>query len=138
MASCSPPRPDPLKVLLVEDSPLLREMMAEMLEELPEIRLVEEVDGEARALACLEAQPVDLAIVDLELKEGSGFGILRQLQARPEHYGHPRAVVFSSYSHAAVRQRCAALGAEAFFDKAQGLEALVDFVQSAAQSASGP
>jgi len=120
-----------LRVLLVEDSPLLQDMLAEMLEDLPGVTVCACAAGEADALTRLREQPVDLAIVDLELSEGSGLGVLRQLQDAPDQARRPRAVVYSSYAHAVVRARCEALGAEAFFDKAQGMDALIDFVENA-------
>jgi len=122
-----------LRVLLVEDSPLLQDMLAEMLEDLPGVTVCACAAGETDALSQLRAQAVDLAIVDLELGEGSGLGVLRQMHDAATGARRPRAVVYSSYAHAVVRARCAALGAEAFFDKALGMDALIDFVENAVQ-----
>lgn len=120
-----------LRVLLVEDSPLLQEMLAEMLEDLPGVTVCACAAGETDAVSHLREQTVDLAIVDLELSEGSGLGVLRQMHDGGGGARRPRAVVYSSYAHAVVRARCAALGAEAFFDKALGMDALIDFVENA-------
>lgn len=120
-----------LRVVLVEDSAMLRGMLCEMLAELDGVGVVAEAEDEAGALAALEAQRPDLAIIDLELRTGSGLGVLRQLQAEPERYGRPRAVVFSNYGHAPVRARCEQLGVERFFDKSFQLDELIDFVQAA-------
>lgn len=128
------PVPGRLRVFLVEDSPLLRDVLGQLLGEIEGVALVGQAAGEAAALAGLEAGHADLVIVDLELDQGNGFGILQQLKAAPRRYGQPRAIVFSSYNHQAVRKRCAGLGAEAFFDKAQGLDGLVDFIQAAAEA----
>jgi len=126
-----------LKVLLVEDSPLLQDMLAEMLDDLPGVAVCACAAGEADAVSKLGEQAVDLAIVDLELSEGSGLGVLRQMQDAAGRFGHPRAVVYSSYAHAVVWARCEALGAEAVFDKAMGMDALIDFVEGVAQG-TGP
>ena len=123
-----------LKILLVEDSALLRELLEEMFDELEGVELVGVVDGETKALQTLAKETPDLAIVDLELSEGSGLGILRELSESPDRYGQPRAVVFSSYARESLRRRCKAYGVEAFFDKADGMDDLIDFVQSAVQS----
>jgi DNA-binding NarL/FixJ family response regulator len=120
-----------LRVVLVEDSAMLRGMLCEMLAELDGVGVVAEAEDEAGALAALEAQRPDLAIIDLELRTGSGLGVLRQMQAEPERFGRPRAVVFSNYGHAPVRARCEQLGVERFFDKSFQLDELIDFVQSA-------
>ena len=132
----APLHPEPasapaLRVVLVEASAMLRGMLCEMLAELDGVGVVAEAEDEAGALAALEAQRPDLAIIDLELRTGSGLGVLRQLQAEPERYGRPRAVVFSNYGHAPVRARCEQLGVERFFDKSFQLDELIDFVQAA-------
>ncbi len=120
-----------LRVVLVEDSAMLRGMLCEMLAELDGVGVVAEAEDEQGALAALETQRPDLAIIDLELRMGSGLGVLRQLQAEPERFGRPRAVVFSNYGHAPVRARCEQLGVERFFDKSFQLDELIDFVQGA-------
>lgn len=120
-----------LRVVLVEDSAMLRGMLREMLAELDGVGVMAEAEDEAGALAALEAQRPDLAIIDLELRTGSGLGVLRQMQAEPERFGRPRAVVFSNYGHAPVRARCEQLGVERFFDKSFQLDELIDFVQAA-------
>lgn len=124
---------DPLRILLVEDSPLLRGMLGEMLDEIDGVALYGEADGECAALEQMEVGDFDLAIVDLELTQGSGFGVLQRLKQDPDRFGCTRAVVFSTHAHRAVRQRCEALGAAAFFDKAKGMDELLDFVESAAR-----
>lgn len=128
------PSPDALRVFLVEDSPLLREVLGDSIAELDGVTLAGEADGEEAALAGLQGKGADVLIVDLELRQGNGFGVLRRVQAEPERYGRPRTVVFSTYGHHAVRQRCEGLGAEAFFDKALGLDGLLEFIQAAVNS----
>ena len=56
----------------------------------------------------------DLAIVDLVLEEGSGFGVITA--ARQTH-PQGRIVVFSSFLTPTVAAHCAALGADAVFPK---------------------
>ncbi len=124
-----------LRILLVEDSDLLRSMIGEMIGEIDGVELSAAARGEAAALAQLDGGGVDLAIVDLELAEGSGFGLLRQMRGEPGRYGRSRVVVFSNHAHAAIQRRCRALGAEAFFDKSDGVEPLIDFVEGAARAA---
>jgi len=126
---------NPLRILLVEDSDLLRSMIGEMIGEIDGVELSAAAQGESAALARLGGGDVDLAIVDLELAEGSGFGLLRQLRSDPGRYGGSRVVVFSNHAHAAIQHRCRALGAVAFFDKSDGVEPLIDFVEDAARAA---
>jgi len=125
------PAPRSLRVVLIEDSPILCAMLRDMLAELDGVEVVADADDEQGALAELEQHQADVAIVDLELRQGSGLGVLSRLKAEPERFGRPRAVVFSNYGHSTVRARCSALGAEHFFDKSFQMDDLLDFIQAA-------
>lgn len=71
-------------------------------------------DSEPAALRELGAAAYDVVIVDLKLREGSGFGVLQGLrQLKPDAL----VIVLSNYASPAIRQRCAELGAGCFLDK---------------------
>lgn len=125
------PLPTPLTVILIEDSPLLRQTLGALLDELAAVAVVGEAEDESTALELLQHQQPQLAILDLELKTGSGFGVLRAISRTPERFGHPKAVVFSSHGNAVVRERCFALGVERFFDKATQFDDLLAYVRQA-------
>ena len=117
-----------IRVLLIEDSPLLRDVLTDTLRELDEVELCGCAEDQQGALDFLAHTPVDLAIVDIELKAGSGIGVLEALRQDPGRYGPPRTVIFSNHAHPAMRERCAKLGSDAFFDKSLELEQLVSYV----------
>lgn len=76
------PRPSPFvaRVLLVEDEPKLRESLVEGLE--LEQWTVTGVATGTEALRQIDAQPVDLILLDWMLPDGDGLEIVRQLRAR--------------------------------------------------------
>lgn len=119
-----------LRVMLIEDSPLLCEMLSEMLGELDGVQVVARAADEHAAIEALAVHRPDLAVIDIELKDGSGIGVLQALHDDPQRFGRPRAVVFSNHGHRIVRRRCTELGVEHFFDKSYQLDDLVDYVQS--------
>ena len=122
-----------LKTYLVEDSPVIRENLVATLEELGPVQVVGMAEDEAGALAWLAASEgrVDLVIVDIFLRGGSGLGVLRAAQAWPSRC---RMVVLSNYATAEMRQRCLQLGAERVFDKSREIDDLIAYcAQLAAQ-----
>jgi len=119
-----------VRVMLIEDSPLLCEMLSEMLGELDGVQVVARAADEHAAIEALAEYRPDLAVIDIELKEGSGIGVLQALHDDPQRFGRPRAVVFSNHGHRIVRRRCTELGVEHFFDKSYQLDELVDYVQA--------
>lgn len=123
-----------LKVVVIEDSWLLQETIAAMLGELDRVEVVGGAADENSAIELLQSQRPALAIVDLQLQAGSGFGVLQAIFRNPERFGRPRAVVFSHHGRAEVRQRCFALGVEGFFDKATQMSELIRYVRQAVAS----
>jgi DNA-binding NarL/FixJ family response regulator len=116
--------PAPLNTYIVEDSPVIRENLIATLEELVPVRVVGTAEDEATALRWL-AQPgqlVDLVIVDIFLKGGSGLGVLRAAQQLHPRY---RLVVLSNFATPDMRRKCLALGADQVFDKSTEIDALV-------------
>jgi len=118
-----------LKVVLIEDSVLLRMKLGDVLEELAGVEVVGGAEDEQTALALLLQRRPQLAIVDLQLRSGSGLGVLKAISREPERYGQPRTVVFSSHGRRLVRERCLALGVDRFFDKATELDELLAYVR---------
>lgn len=132
----SAPRDSMLKVFLIEDSALLQELLGGMLSALDGVDFCGCADGEAQALQQLAEAPADLVIIDIELKQGSGIGVLDALHKDTDRYGKPRKVVLTNYAHPTMRQRCDRFGMDAFFDKSLHLDLLIDYVIDAAQQKS--
>jgi DNA-binding NarL/FixJ family response regulator len=112
-----------LRVALVEDSERIRARLAETLAEIPNIDVAFAADTEGEAVRHMAAEPWDVLILDLQLKVGTGLGVLKAMQgilAREPHV----AMVFTNYGFPQYRQRALALGAEHFFDKARDLDAM--------------
>jgi CheY-like chemotaxis protein len=70
-----------LNILIVEDEPLLARTLTQLIELNPLYRVVAAADDLAGALAAVEAERPDLALVDLQLAHGaSGFRVAAKLQ----------------------------------------------------------
>src|SRR5436189_2942972 len=69
----------PLRVLLIEDSPLIRERLFESLVDPGRIEIVGEADTEEAAVALVNDSPWDVVVLDLQLKHGTGVGVVRSL-----------------------------------------------------------
>jgi len=106
----------PLRVLLVEDSAAVAERIAGQIDALDGVELVATVESEIAAVDSLRRGGLDAVVLDLTLKQGSGFGVLRSRQA----LGLPVAiVVYTSYDIPAYRRAAAVFGASEFLNKAR-------------------
>ena len=126
-----------LKTYIVEDSPLIRENLIATLEELGPLQVVGTAEDEAGAVAWLTSSgsEVDLVIVDIFLKSGSGLGVLRAAQALPDHAC--KLVVLSNYATQDMRRKCLALGADMVFDKSHDIDALLHYCARLANDVDG-
>ena len=105
-----------LRVFLVEDSPHVRDLLLDFLNEPGEVEIVGYADTETDSVAAILADPVDVVIVDLQLREGSGMAViekLRQANLQPQ----PKIIVFTNHPFPEIRARAMQIGADYFFDK---------------------
>jgi len=106
-----------LRVLLVEDSKVLTERLTEAIRQIPEVELIGTADTEAGALAAVSRDSIDVIILDLHLKQGTGFGVMRALAATQSR--RPRIIVLTNYDLPEYKNAAIALGATHFLDKAR-------------------
>ena len=125
-AAGAPQRP---RVLLVDDDPLMRRMVALVLEVI-DLELIV-CASVAQARETLRQAPVQLLITDLMMPVESGEVLLSELQADPALRAGARLVVFSAGLDARARARLQALGVWRLLDKPIGVQALEDCVREA-------
>lgn len=131
-------------LLLVDDDPLGTELTLAALELLrPALRVEVAADGE-EALACLaqavtaHGGPPPAMLLDLKMPKVDGHEVLRQVRA-DERLRNLVVVVLTSSARESDRERCDALGCDAYLVKPAGVQALVDALRSVeARLFSGP
>lgn len=114
--------PDGLGVLLVEDSPRIAERVRELLQQ-EGLLVLATVEDEASAIRALREMPVELLILDLQLKIGTGFGVLEAVGT-----DRPPTIVMTNYALPQYRERSRQLGVEYFLNKAMDFEKLPEIV----------
>lgn len=116
----------PLRTFIVEDSPIILDNLVATLEEMAPVQVVGNAPDETAATAAIErlAEDLDLVIIDVFLKSGSGMGVLRH--AHRAGLGVKR-VVLTNYATPDMREKCRALGADRVFDKSNDLDELLAY-----------
>ena len=112
-----------LDILLVEDSPRIAERLRELLTQQAGVRVAATVEDEPAAIRALREMKVDLLILDLQLKIGTGFGVLESVGAQ-----RPRTIVMTNYALPQYRERARRLGVEHFLNKEKDFERLPEIV----------
>lgn len=122
----------PSRVLIVEDSPAIAERLVQIVSRPGKVELAACVATEADALEACNGELFDLAIVDLQLAEGTGFPVVRRLRAT--RTGWPYVVVLTSHASPALKAAALGAGADLFLDKGRQfdrIERIVDTLAAA-------
>ena len=113
--------PTNLRVLLVEDSPIICKLVTRIINDVAGLNVVDSVDTEADAIGAVRRGNVDVVILDLQLRTGTGFGVLRALRSMSKK---PAVVVFTNFPLSTYRDSALALGATHFLDKSRDYDRL--------------
>ncbi|MGL1832051.1 two-component system response regulator NarL [Rhodocyclaceae bacterium SMB388] len=116
-------------VVVIDDHPLFRKGLAQLLRNVSEFELVAEAASGSEGLACVLRYRPDLLLLDLNMKEMSGLDVLRQIRQADLD----TRVVMVTVSDAA-EDLVAALraGADGYLLKDMEPEAMIDALKSAA------
>jgi len=84
----------PIRIMLVDDHPLVRDGLRARLEAVPHLCVVAEADSGADALAEAGRTPIDLVLMDITMRDGSGIEATARLTQR-----HPDIAVLMLSMH---------------------------------------
>ena len=108
-----------IRVLVVDDHPVVRDGLAAMLGTEPDLEVCGEADDVAGALALLRTARPDVAIVDVTLKKGSGIELVKRIRA---HDGDVRVLVWSMYPEELYAERALRAGAQGYVHKGRSTQ----------------
>ena len=117
-----------LRVLIVEDSRVLVERLRETLSSLENVEVVGAVDEEAAAVEAVRRGNVDAIVLDLQLRTGTGFGVVQRLGAE-----RPTVIVYTNYVLPEYQRRAKDLGIQYFLNKSVDYERLPLLLQEIEQ-----
>lgn len=112
----------PLRVLVVDDHPIVREGVRRILEAVPDMLVVGEANDAASALALAARLLPDAAVVDVGLPDMSGLALVRLLKAQRAEL---TVVMLSMYDDAEYARESRAAGASAYVVKDSAATMLV-------------
>lgn len=118
-----------MKVLLVEDSVLIRDALIETLSGAKNLT----VDGIAatqnNALALLDTQQFDMLLLDIELAEGNGFEVIKHTQKPSYPFKAPVLIMLTNHANPQYRRLAKDLGVKYFFDKSLDFDLAIETIE---------
>ena len=120
------PRPSK-NVFVVDDSPVVRDRLAQMISELPGVSIVGQADIAFEAINEIRRLRPAWVVLDISMPGGSGMYDLETIKReRPA----TKIIMLTNFTHDHYRQKCLQLGADYFFDKTSEFEKVLEVLQS--------
>lgn len=88
-------RTHPVRILIVDDHPVMCSGLSNMLGMHEEVRVIGSAGSGAEALAVIPSEKPDLVLLDLRMPGIDGLSVLRQLEKIPDP---PKVIVLTSYA----------------------------------------
>lgn len=120
----------PLKIVLVDDHPIVRSGFRQLLELEPGWKVVGEAGSAQELAALLLVTSCDVLVLDLSLPDGDGLVMIRQLLAQRPGLA---IVVMTMHEGALYVQDALSAGAAAFVTKRSSPDELVEAVREVSQ-----
>jgi DNA-binding NarL/FixJ family response regulator len=114
------------KLLVVDDHPLVRERVAELINQESDLIVCGEAGDANEALAAAKSLAPDMAIVDITLKDTYGIELVKQLK---ELYPKLPILVLSMHEESMYGERALRAGAKGYLTKQEASKKIIDAIR---------
>jgi len=121
----SSPLAQPLRLLIVDDNPHVRQDLRFLLELSGAVEVVGEAANGLEAIARVEESIPDALLLDLEMPLLDGYAAAREIKARQPGC---RIIAFSVHSYPLAREKARQAGVDDFIEKGASLEAILQIL----------
>jgi len=108
-----------MKLLIADDSNLLRESIKKLLSTITCIDCIIESNSVLSTMNQIEAESPDVILLDIQMPDGTGMDVLKFLvRKKPK----PLTIILTNYANENNKRYCLDCGADYFFDKSTEYE----------------
>jgi len=115
------------RVFIVDDHPLVREWLAILLQQQPDLECIGQAEDAAGGLAAMIAALPEVAIVDLSLKGSSGLDLIKRIT---EHLPSTQVIVLSMHDEISYAERALRAGARGYVIKHESTDRIVEAIRT--------
>ena len=114
-----------IRIMLIDDHPIVRQGIRSLLSNYPEFEIVGEADNGATGLARLAGQAPEVVLLDIRMPGESGLDILQQIRARAPQI---KVIMLTSFDDEEYVRQALQAGAHGFVLKNASDELLVNAI----------
>ena len=115
------------KVLLIDDSVMVGARILHLLSTVPSLELLGQAKTVNEGLYLCQKTNPDIVFLDINLPDGTGIKLLKELKVRQPHTW---VIMLTNSSSEFYRTKCAELGAEYFLDKTKDFHRIRDVIDA--------
>jgi DNA-binding NarL/FixJ family response regulator len=114
------------KIVLVDDHPLVREWLANLINQQPDLQVGGDADSAPKALQVIETIRPEIAIVDISMEGGSGIELIKNIRAT-----HPDVlvIVLSMHDETIYAERALRAGARGYIMKKEATKRVLEAIR---------
>jgi len=120
------PRKTRAQIVLVEDHPMFRELLAHLINKEPDMAVCAEADNATDGLEIIKRQQPSLAVVDITLKGSSGLELLKDLRAQGIKVP---VLILSMHAESLYAERALRAGASGYITKEAASEKVMTAIR---------
>ena len=114
------------RILIVDDHPMMREGLAQLIEHEPDLQTASQADSAAQALQLMAASVPDLLLLDISLPDKNGIEVIKDV-----HILHPELpiLVVSMHDESLYAERVLRAGGRGYIMKQEGGKKLMHAIR---------
>jgi DNA-binding NarL/FixJ family response regulator len=120
------PGPSNIRVLVIDDHPLIRHGLVDLISRQDDMEVVGEAEGLAEAFRIFEDTSPNFVLVDITLKDGSGLEFVKDIKARRPDV---MMLVSSMQDETLYAERCLRAGARGYINKDEATDKVIDAIR---------
>lgn len=110
------------RVLIVDDHPMVRERLAELIKAEPDLVVCGETESRAQALHLVTLTHPDIVLLDLNLKDSHGTDVIKDIMAQEPR---SRILVISMHDESLFAERAIRAGARGYITKQEATRSIM-------------
>jgi len=118
-----------MKVLIVDDSKVVRERLITMFSELKGVEVIGQAEDSAEAVEAIQKSKPEAVILDIRMPGGSGIDVLKRIKKEKPNL---LVIMLTNYPYPQYRKKCMDAGADFFFDKSTEFEKVIEVFRNLA------